>query len=150
MFPVIEVQCPFCKTMGQIMAPPLGSIVVGPCPRCGEMVLLYDGTVMPLDKEIIGEGTPEEKKHHLLETIVEMVAVKVDELIESGDIEVEPKARGRKRGNSSKRRRVHPSVTDKNALPITREDIRDFINIDLHLIDSKDYFDRIFRKKRKS
>jgi phage FluMu protein Com len=150
MFPVIEVQCPFCKTTGQIMAPPLGSIVVGPCPRCNEMVLLYDGTVMPLDKEIIAEGTAEEKKHHLLETIVEMVAVKVDELIESGTIEAEPKIRGRKRNIGSKRRRIFPSVTNRNAAPISRDEIRDFINIDLHLIDSKDYFDKIFRKKKKS
>ncbi len=150
MFPVIEVQCPFCKTTGQIMAPPLGSIVVGPCPRCSEMVLLYDGTVMPLDKEIITEGTAEEKKHHLLEAIVEMVAVKVDELIESGGIETEPQFRGRRKGNSSKRKRISPSVTNRNADPISREEIQDFINIDLHLIDSKDYFDKMFKKKKRT
>jgi len=114
------------------------------------MVLLYDGTVMPLDKEIITEGTAEEKKHHLLEAIVEMVAVKVDELIESGGIESEAGFRGRRRGSSSKRKRILPSVTNRNAAPISREDIRDFINIDLHLIDSKDYFDKMFRKKKKN
>jgi hypothetical protein len=114
------------------------------------MVLLYDGTVMPLDKEIITEGTAEERKHHLLETIVEMVAVKVDELIERGGIDSEPKFRGRRRSSSSKRKRVNPSVVNRDAAPISREDIRDFINIDLHLIDSKDYFDKIFRRKRKS
>jgi hypothetical protein len=150
MFPVIEVQCPFCKTTGQIMAPPVGSIVVGPCPRCSEMVLLYDGTVMPLDKEIINEGTAEEKKHHLLETIVEMVAVKVDELVERGGIEAEPKLRGRRKASSSRQKRIFPSVTNRDATPISREEVRDFINIDLHLIDSKDYFDKIFRKKRKN
>jgi len=150
MFPVIEVQCPFCKTTGQIMAPPMGSIVVGPCPRCSEMVLLYDGTVMPLDKEIINEGTAEEKKHHLLETIVEMVAVKVDELVERGEIEAEPKLRGRRKASSSRQKRIFPSVTNRDATPISREEVRDFINIDLHLIDSKDYFDKIFRKKRKN
>lgn len=150
MFPVIEVQCPFCKTTGQIMAPPLGSIVVGPCPRCSEMVLLFDGTVMPLDKEIINEGTAEEKKHHLLETIVEMVAVKVDEIIERGGIESQPKLRGRRKSGSSRQKRVFPSVSNRDAAPISRDEVRDFINIDLHLIDSKDYFDKMFKKKKKS
>lgn len=150
MFPVIEVQCPFCKTTGQIMAPPLGSIIVGPCPRCNEMVLLFDGTVMPLDKDIITEGSPEEKKQHLLETIVDVVANKVDELIENGEIETEPKQKGRKKVSSIKKRKVNPSVTDKTAPPISREDVNDFINIDLHLIDSKDYFDKVFKKKKKS
>ncbi|RJP19909.1 MAG: hypothetical protein C4520_11965 [Candidatus Abyssobacteria bacterium SURF_5] len=105
---------------------------------------------MPLDKEIITEGTAEEKKHHLLETIVEMIAVKVDELIESGGIESEPKLRGRRKGGSSRRKRILPSIVNQDAAPISREEIQDFINIDLHLIDSKDYFDKMFRKKRKT
>ena len=91
MFPVIEVQCPYCKATGQIMTPPLGSIIVGPCPRCNEMVLLFDGTVLPLDKDIISEGTAEEKKQHLLETIVDMAAGRVDELIGSGELGASPK-----------------------------------------------------------
>jgi hypothetical protein len=149
MFPVIEVQCPFCKTSGQIMAPPLGSIIVGPCPRCNEMVLLFDGTVMPLDKDIITEGSAEEKKQHLLETIVDVVATKVDELIENGEIDTGSKQRSRKKMSSLRKKRISPSVSDKNAPPISREDIRDFVNIDLHLIDSKDYFDKVFKKRKK-
>jgi len=144
MFPLIEVQCPFCKTTGQIMAPPMGSIVVGPCPRCDEMVLLYDGTVMSLDRDIINEGTGEEKKQHLLETIVDMVAEKVDGVIEGGDIGPKP-AREKK---DVKTALIKPSVRDKSAPAISREDIRDFVNIDLHLIDSKGHFDKVFKKKR--
>jgi hypothetical protein len=148
MFPLIEVQCPFCKATGQIMAPPMGSIVVGPCPQCDEIVLLYDGTVMPLDKDIISEGTREEKKQHLLETIIDMVAEKVDGVIEGGDIRPKSAREPGKKKKDVKTASIKPSVRDKKAPPISREDIRDFVNIDLHLIDSKGHFDKMFKKKR--
>lgn len=151
MFPVIEVQCPYCKATGQIMTPPLGSIIVGPCPRCNEMVLLFDGTVMPLDRDIIADGTSDEKKQHMLEAIVDMAAGKIDELIESGEIggqTDQPSSQIRKAGSKG----VRPSISDAKAPYISREDVRDFVNIDLHLIDSKDYFDKVFtvRKKKRT
>lgn len=148
MFPIIEVECPFCKATGQIVAPPLGSIIVGPCPRCDEMVLLFNGAVMPLDKDIINGGTPDEKKQHLLETIVEMVAEKVDELVEAGEIGLESKKKSGKKSKPGKGN-IRPSVSNRKAPPISREDVRDFINIDLNLIDSKDYFDKVFKSRRK-
>lgn len=148
MFPIIEVECPFCKATGQIVAPPLGSIIVGPCPRCSEMVLLFNGSVMPLDKEIINAGTADEKKQHLLETIVELVADKVDELVESGDMGADSKKQPSKKSKALSRR-LKPSVSNKKAPPISREDVRDFINIDLHLIDTRDYFEKVFGRARK-
>ena len=148
MLPVIEVQCPFCNASGQIMAPPLGSVVVGPCPRCGEIVLLYDGTVLPLEKDIIIDGTDEEKKQHLLETILEMVASKVDEVIENNELGAESKQQSHTKKGSGGTKKIKPSVRNKKAPPIGREDVRDFVDIDLHLLDSKHYFDKVFKKRR--
>jgi hypothetical protein len=150
MFPVIEVECPYCKATGQIMTPPLGSIIVGPCPRCNEMVLLFDGSVMPLDKDIISAGTPEEKKQHLLETIVDMAAGKIDELIDSGELgNRNSEGRSSVRSVDAEPRRVSPSIQNTEAPFISRQDVRDFKNIDLHLIDSKDYFDKVFASKKR-
>jgi hypothetical protein len=150
MFPVIEVECPYCKATGQIMTPPLGSIIVGPCPRCNEMVLLFDGTVMPLDKDIISAGTPEEKKQHLLETIVDMAAGKIDELIDSGELGSRSAVdRSSSRPKESESEHVSPSIQNREAPYISRQDVSDFKNIDLHLIDSKDYFDKVFVSKKR-
>ena len=150
MFPVIEVECPYCKATGQIMTPPLGSIIVGPCPRCNEMVLLFDGTVMPLDRDIIAEGTAEEKKQHLLEAIVDMAAGKIDELIDSGEIGARSAAnQSADQPTASHPEHVAPSVQNADAPYISRQDVRDFKNIDLHLIDSKDYFDKVFALKKR-
>ena len=145
MFPVIEVQCPYCKATGQIMTPPLGSIIVGPCPRCNEMVLLFDGSVIPLDKDVVTGGSPEEKKQHLLEVIVDVTATKIDELIDSGDLGNRPS--GHTPGHEVKQsfsKEVAPSVRNEEAPYISRQEVSDFVNIDLHLIDSKDYFDKAF------
>jgi hypothetical protein len=150
MMPVIEVQCPFCKATGQIMTPPLGSIIVGPCPRCNETVLLFDGTVMALDKDIIKSGTPEEKKQHLLETIIDMVAEKVEDLVDTEDLGGSSRHSIHDDAQYSDDSNVTPSIRDAEAPQISREDVRDFVNIDLHLIDSKNYFDKVFRKKRGS
>ena len=150
MFPVIEVQCPYCKATGQIMTPPLGSLIVGPCPRCNEMVLLFDGTVLPLDKAIISEGTAEEKKHHLLETIVDMTASRVDELVESGELGANPKNGTRENADVMPGKTRKPSIRAKNLPRISREDVSDFVNIDLHLIDSKSHFNKAFATKKKN
>ncbi len=145
MFPVIEVQCPYCKATGQIMTPPLGSIIVGPCPRCNEMVLLFDGSVIPLDKDIVTGGSPEEKKQHLLEAIVDVTATKIDELIDSGDLGNKPNGHTPVReAPKSFSTEVAPSVRNEEAPYISRQEVSDFVNIDLHLIDSKDYFDKTF------
>ena len=152
MFPVIEVQCPYCKATGQIMTPPLGSIIVGPCPRCNEMVLLFDGSVIPLDKDIVIGGTAEEKKQHLLEAIVDVTATKIDELIDAGELgrgskDTKSQTSGSETPNASAKR-ISPSVRDEEASFISRQEVRDFVNIDLHLIDSKDYFDKVFTSKK--
>lgn len=159
---VIEVQCPFCKVRGQIVTPPIGSIIVGPCPQCGEIVLLFCGVVLPLDKEIILNGEVEDKKQHLNETIMELVTRRIDELVENahdqetaeqeeltyeededvtraadcGDAEALVA-----QGGADELYEVEP-VSD----PITDEEVRDFVNIDLHLIDRKAYFDKVFGK----
>lgn len=149
MFPVIEVQCPFCKATGQIVAPTLGSIIIGPCPRCNETVLIFNGWIMPLDKDVINHGSLEDKKEHVLDTIIDIIQEKLDELFdeeknsEANRKLVLPKP---KRGENKK---VKPSVRKKKAPPISREEVRDFVNIDLQLINSKAYFEKIFGKKGK-
>jgi hypothetical protein len=126
------------------MTPPLGSIIVGPCPRCEEMVLLFDGSIMPLDKNIILDGAPEEKKQHLLEAIVDMAAIRVEELIESGELAAGSKPRKKAEPIEPATEGISPSVLNEKAPYISREEVKDFVSIDLHLIDSKSHFDKIF------
>ena len=175
MQPVIEVQCPFCKVRGQIVTPPVGSIIVGPCPQCAEIVLLFCGVVLPLNKDAILHGTVDEKKTHLTETIMELVTQRITELVEnaqdSGDealveeidysaeeldenalqadeavapVEADAAAAA---GKVAEPVGVKPSCTAECAVsPISDDEVHDFVNIDLHLIDRKEYFERVFGK----
>ena len=177
MQPVIEVQCPFCKARGQIVTPPLGAIIVGPCPRCNELVLLFCGAVLPLDKDIILQATPDEKKSHLTDTIMELVVNRIEELVDNAEgstdeplietddviaeaVELAEEAVAEaedavaEAGAASvpavtaeaptESARVPSVATDGPVTAITDQEVQDFLNIDLHLIDRKQHFDRVF------
>jgi hypothetical protein len=130
------------------MTPPLGSMIVGPCPRCDETVLLFDGSVMPLDRDIIADGSSDEKKQHMLEVILDMAAGKIDELIDNDELGSGSADRRSDLSGDSRSERLRPSVRDKDAPFISREEVSDFVNIDLRLIDSKNYFDKVFASKK--
>ncbi|RJR31144.1 hypothetical protein C4569_02835 [Candidatus Parcubacteria bacterium] len=114
------------------------------------MSLLYDGTIMPLDKGIIKLGSAEEKKQHITETILEMVSGKVSVFIDESELGLKQPAREKKQ-----KRRIcppkskKPSIVNPNAGPISQEEVKDFVKIDLRLIDEKHYFEKFFKKKRR-
>jgi hypothetical protein len=114
------------------------------------MVLLYDGTVLSLDKDIITGGSAEDKKQHLLETIVDMIAGKVDELVDSGDLGSGQKPKPQEKTMIAGGKIVTPSVRHKDAPPISRAELRDFVDIDLKLINSKGYLEKVLGKNKKS
>ena len=182
MQPVIEVQCPFCKARGQIVTPPVGAIIVGPCPRCSELVLLFCGAVLPLDKEIILHATPDEKKTHLTDTIMGLVVNRIDELVDNAESDMdEVELVDNAESDVDEARSEAESVADPaesssaalaesaeaaapaldfGPLPtkvmapsfaddrpttvITDSEVEDFLHIDLHLIDRKEHFERVF------
>ncbi len=183
MQPVIEVQCPFCDARGQIVTPPVGAIIVGPCPRCSELVLLFCGAVLPLDKEVILNASSDEKKAHLTETIMDLVVKRIEELVDNaeahldeeefgveslaelmdpGDAAPADAEAGAAKGEAAKSEAAEPanppvdgeSVPLRETVPsvaadhpttgITEQEVRDFLDIDLHLIDRKVHFDRVF------
>lgn len=173
MQPVIEVQCPFCKARGQIVTPPVGSIIVGPCPRCSELVLLFCGAVLPLEKDVILHGTSDEKKTHLIETIMDLVENRIDELVDNAEtnandgdgegegIMEEPGEFDEAEPVEAEEQAEEPLPEPREFLPrlplrrpstlsgtpsseISDEEVRDFLDIDLHLIDRKEHFDKVF------
>ena len=73
MLSLIEVQCPHCGARGQIMMPPVGAIIIGPCPQCNELVVVFCGHVLPLEKEIMETGEVEERREHLLHVLTDFL-----------------------------------------------------------------------------
>ncbi|MBI1321371.1 MAG: hypothetical protein GC168_20805 [Candidatus Hydrogenedens sp.] len=81
MLSLIDVKCPHCHAQGRIVTPPPGSIIVGPCPECSEMVAVFGGRVLPLDKGLMQHGTTEEKKRHLMEVLGVFIEERIERLL---------------------------------------------------------------------
>jgi len=142
MLSVIEIKCPHCGAIGQIIVPPIGQITIGPCPRCQELVVLFEGRVFPLDKETMIYGSYKEKREHLLMTLTEFLKEQVEELIPDDrllDGIDAPKPRTKRAGKKCK-----PSVRNRKAGRISKQELEDFLDIDIPLLAKKDYFERFF------
>ena len=148
---MIRVTCPYCKSSGYIAPPPAQTILMGPCPICGEPVALYNSKVIGLKKQLLGAGDPGERIQSLARVIMEYInsqAGPVDEkgierIIEgAGDRHGEE--RELKHHSSEPSGEVLPSIRNPVASPITTEEIEDFLRIDLPLLEKKEYFDKHF------
>jgi len=155
MLSLIEVKCPHCGAQGQIMLPPLGAIIVGPCPECQGMVVVFCGRVMPLDKDVMTQGSPEERQEHLMGVLNVFLHERVKRLFTStASAEApEPDAPiqhtrddlGEHHDESILQRPGAISIPGKlRNDPITDDEINNFVNIDLKLIDNVNYFRAVF------
>jgi phage FluMu protein Com len=144
MLSVIEVKCPHCGAVGQIIVPPLGQITIGPCPRCQELVVLFEGRVFPLDKETMIYGTTHQKRKHLCSTLTQHLKDQVSELIpDDHELDASLSTDGKKK---QRRRKAKPSVRDLKDHGISKHEIEDFLRIDVPLLSKKEYFERHFGK----
>lgn len=152
MLSLIEVKCPHCGAQGQIMLPPLGAIIIGPCPECEGMVVVFCGRVLPLDKEVMADGPLEEKREHLLEVLNDFLRERVERLFEQlpaqpDEVEDTPAESleadgGEGMGGAGP---VTPAPYGKKiVVPITEDEVSNFINVDLKLLDNRDYFKAVF------
>lgn len=146
MLSLIEVKCPHCGAEGQIMAPPPGAVIIGPCPACKGMVVVFCGSVLALDKEIIRNGGPEERREHLLEVLGGFVEDRVDRLMEAaeaapGDPLLDEATDAEE--ESEEQDGVVP-YSGKAPESISDAELDSFRNVDLKLLDSKAYFKAVF------
>lgn len=151
MISLIEVVCPHCGARGQIMVPPIGSIVIGPCPQCHELVVVFCGKVLPLNKETMKCGSTSQKREHLLAVLMEYLEEKISQ------IAFDPAAEDEEDGTAPDRESDRafqepvpmelaeagqPAPSPKAA--ISQADFDHFVNVDLKLLDNKDYFKAVF------
>lgn len=149
MISLIEVICPHCGARGQITVPPIGAIVIGPCPQCEELVVVFCGKVLPLDKETMLYGTPEQKREHLMSVLSgfleeKLAQISFDFSAEDGDLEG---ARSAELDHEDPVAEVHdpePPRHGPEPKVITPGEIEYFVREELDLLDNKDYFKAVF------
>jgi len=147
MLSIIDVKCPDCGAEGRIILPPLGAIIIGPCPECQGVVAVFCGKVLPLDGEIMQGGSLQEKKEHLMEVL----GVFVHERIEQFFTEQENDATQSEGNGEEPEFQPDSSEQAEAALPktakrlISEEEMNSFLNVDLKLIDNREYFNSVFK-----
>ena len=150
---MVEVKCPHCGVRGQIMLPPLGAIIVGPCPNCDELVVVFCGRVLPLNKDIMVNGANEEKHEHLKSVLVDFIDDRIEKVVKQLTPEI---TEGLHDYTPENDEYMSGEVTDPEAqaleepvlheAPVTISDneLDRFLQFDLPKIDNKDYFHAIF------
>jgi len=171
MISMINVKCPHCGTEGQINMPPLGAIIVGPCPECESMVAVFCGKVLALEDAIMKQGSLEEKSAHLKYVLQDFIEARIDKLFEAIARQKSQEGEGE---TSDLAGLVHQDDVDDaveslfdeadedipefveplkpgrelepqlSAPKISKREFDDFRKIDLNLLDNPDYFRKTF------
>ena len=152
---MIFVTCPYCKSSGYIIPPPSDTILMGPCPICKEPVALYNAKVIGLRKKALGDEKWGEQIQALARIIMEYINTKGSPADEVGLERIIREAEeqvfeGKKKPDAPPVSAVpqpgpsdvSPSIRNPQALPITAEELEDFLNIDINLLAKKSYFDK--------
>ena len=148
MLSLIEVRCPHCHARGRIVLPPVGAIIVGPCPECKEFVLIFCGQTFALIKDVIVSGSPDEKRTHLMTVLTEYLEDRISELVaegasdENGVLSADFEDRPLETTSHLEEAAQGGDMDTKSS--ISQSDFDRFVNVDLQLLDDKDYFKSIF------
>lgn len=159
----LNMECPACGSVYTLSIEKLNILVLFECFECGQHNVYFAGHILMLDQDIMGEGTEREKLRHIVETIqlkacefagnvlknvdrVINVNVEVD-LMDAGPRNIMLHREEVEGERELSQPRLRPSVLHPDAHGISVDEVRDFVRIDLHLIDKRCHFDKFFGGK---
>ncbi|MBI4832460.1 MAG: hypothetical protein HY801_13115 [Candidatus Lindowbacteria bacterium] len=162
MLSFLNMKCCSCESVYTLSIEELNIVVLFKCFECGHHNMYIAGHVLPLDEQIMTEGTDEEKGAHVFEGVQQFafdfaydVMDKVSRIV-NVNVEIDLPDSGRRKPKRIKKkaraakeisgRRVSPSVQRSDAPQISTDEVRDFVKIDLNLIDKQRYFNKFFGK----
>ncbi len=129
------------------MVPPVGAIIIGPCPQCSELVVVFSGHVLALDKETMENGSTDDRREHLLGVLVEFLHDRISRLL-SDDVELLEGEPGEEVAETDDAYASGNPSFDENRQaeksPISQTELERFTDVDLKLLDNKAYFKSVF------
>jgi hypothetical protein len=156
MLSLIEVQCPHCGAQGQIMVPPVGAVIIGPCPECKELVVVFCGQVLALNKETMEMGSVEERREHLLGVLHEFLEDRIVKILDEDTLTSSTEEQSE---DSYEEMEYSEALSEtpefemgeteeepvkESAAPISQVEMERFMDVDLKLLDNKAYFKSVF------
>jgi len=155
MHSLINVECPHCKARGQIMIPPVGSIIIGPCPKCEDLVVIFCGQVLALDKVLMNEENIETRREHLLSVLNTFLEDRISNLM-SEDFNINTRSLSEVVDDTELEESEVEFVEEEASVDftalsdaeqsqsITQSEVDRFTDVDLKLLDNKAYFKSVF------
>ncbi len=129
------------------MVPPVGAIIIGPCPQCSELVVVFCGHVLALDKETMENGSTDERREHLLGVLTDFLQDRISRLL-SDDVEMldgEPGEEGAELGDTyGSGGASFEENREAEKSPISQTEFERFTDVDLKLLDNQAYFKSVF------
>jgi len=127
--------CPHCDSRALPVTRIAGHVVaIMNCPCKDELIILYRDQIIPLKRSILEDGTFEDRKEHLGE-----IAARV---FEWSQREIQ---QGRSGFSLSEAEPADAAEGEVHS-PISEEEIRKFVRVDLRCLDNAAYFRRHFSK----
>ena len=146
----LEITCPHCSAHGHVAVPPVGAVMIGHCPRCGEMMAVFSGAALPLDKEIVLHGNREERREHLLGVMGTFLEYRVEIILDKIEQEGLPEADTKDIAHLNEWKRLfnrlqeNPKPGQATDESISAEELEHFRQTELPMLDDADYFNSIF------
>ena len=133
-----------------MVLPPTGTILIGPCPKCHEMVAIFCGQALPLDTDTMKNGSNAEKEAHLMTILTEFIEGQVGEMIhrsfeaeeEESEDSLDAPAVHRDDAAESDWTQDQEASFDEPA--ISPDEVSYFRETELQLLDNPNYFRAIF------
>ena len=163
MLSFINMKCSACESIYTLSIEQLNIVLLFKCYECGQHNAYVAGNILELDQEIMTEGTDAQKRKHIVETVQEFagefaenVFANIDRMI-NVNVDIEMQESRRRRSKKSMKENAEtakelsqgspvPSILQMDAPRITADEVKDFVKIDLNLIDKKHYFDKFFNE----
>lgn len=132
------------------MVPPVGAVIIGPCPHCQEYVVVFCGQTLALDKILMTEASIDDRREHLLGVLNAFLRDRISNLlteemgIEAAS-EVDDLSDFEEFESNENPLAFTEMVDAKIDAAISQNEVDRFTDVDLKLLDNRAYFNSVFR-----
>lgn len=133
-----KLNCPHCQSQefGNAKVPK-GVVAVMSCPECSELVVRFRNKAVALDRDLLNNGTKDEKAAHLANVISDFIEDGFPnfEMLQSPQFNNEDI-----QDDSNEAQEFADPLEVQDLQPISDDELKQFIDFDLNELDNVDYF----------
>lgn len=138
---MIHIKCPHCGMQGRMLVRDLGAILLGPCPVCHELVLVFSGQTFPLDTKSFEAADLSAKKEYLEEILHDFIQENLRRFFALSEKQALPNVPYEEAIDNPQ---GVPGSDQSGPDTITDSELERFVSEELRALDNPQYFKKIF------